>query len=52
MIRQLRLTSTESSSYFSEKTGEIANRGLKTQGIGAEKMMVEDLRRQAREKKS
>jgi hypothetical protein len=37
MIRQLRPTSTENSSYFSEKTGEIANPRLKTQGIGAEK---------------
>jgi hypothetical protein len=27
--------STENSSYFSEKTGEIANQGLETQGIEA-----------------
>jgi hypothetical protein len=42
--------STESSSYFSEKTGEIADLGLKTQGIEAETMMFEDLRKQGKRK--
>jgi hypothetical protein len=39
----------ESSSYFSEKTGEIANQGLETQGIAA-KMNVWILRKQSKRK--
>jgi hypothetical protein len=42
----------KNSSYFSEKTGEIANRGLKTQGIEVKKMMIENLRKQGKRKEA